>query len=143
MTEMDLAPVLKVMDDLANDSATAIRRDSSFKMNRAMSAVRANKGVGDCAFERFRTFPAERRDDARGLCLTFFAQVVVRSDYRRADRADRRRQERRPRQPTTKLCPRRHISTRSAISPTSTRQCPAAPFPRAPSLPGPATQVSL
>src|SRR5204862_6358339 len=90
MTKMDLAPVLKVMDDLANDSATAIRRDSSVKMNRAMSAVRANKGAGNCAFERFRTFPAERRDDARGLCLTFFAQVVVRSDHCGADRTDRR-----------------------------------------------------
>src|SRR5438093_12567923 len=106
MTKMDLAPVLKVMDDLANDSATAIRRDRSVKMNRAMSAVRANKGAGNCAFERFRTFPAERRDDARGLCLTFFAQVVVRSDYRRTDRTDRRGEARRHCAHTTKLCQR-------------------------------------
>src|SRR5205823_10363081 len=102
MTEMHLAPVLKIMDDLANDSATAIRRDSSIKMNRAMSAVRANKGAGNCAFERFGAFPAERRDDARGLCFTFFAQVVVRSDYRRADRADRRGEGRRQTRHNTK-----------------------------------------
>jgi len=73
MTEMDLAPVLKVMDDLANDSAAAIRRDSSVKMNRAMSAVRANKGAGNCAFERFGAFPAKGRDDPRDLRLAFFA----------------------------------------------------------------------
>src|SRR3989442_15296170 len=105
MTEMDLAPVLKVMDNLANDSATAIRCDRSVKMNRAMSAVRANKGAGNCAFERFGAFPAERRDDARGLRLTFFAQVVVRSDYRRADRADRRWQQHRERGRRAKHCP--------------------------------------
>src|SRR5438034_10813628 len=115
MTEMDLAPVLKVMDDLANDSATAIRRDRSVKMNRAMSAVRANKGAGNCAFERFRTFPAERRDDARGLCLTFFAHVVVRSDYRRPDRTDRRAGERRLRAHATHPCHRRHTSTSCAF----------------------------
>src|SRR5205809_7430423 len=101
MTEMDLAPVLKVMDNLANDSATAIRRDSSVKMNRAMSAVRANKSAGNCAFERFGAFPAERRDDARGLCLTFFAQVVVRSDHCGADRTDWRRDEPTKRPPDT------------------------------------------
>src|SRR5438874_12239475 len=143
MTEMDLAPVLKVMDDLANNSATAIRRDSSVKMNRAMSAVRANKGAGNCAFERFGAFSAERRDDARGLCLTFFAQVVVRSDYRRTDRTDRRVEERRHRAQTTKLCHRRHISTSCALSPTSSRQCPAAQFPRTDFFPATATQVSL
>src|SRR5437773_9075975 len=143
MTEMDLAPVLKVMDDLANDSATAIRRDSSVKMNRAMSAVRANKGAGNCALERFGAFSAERRDDARGLCFTFFAYVVVRSDHCGADRTDWRVEERRNRAQTTKLCQRRHISTSCALSPTSSRQCPAAQFPRADFFPATATQVSL
>src|SRR5438046_8146480 len=104
MTEMDLAPVLKVMDNLANDSATAIRCDSSVKMNRAMSAVRANKRVGNCAFERFGAFLAKGRDDARGPCLTRFANVVVRSDYRRANRANRRIEQRSHRPQTTKLC---------------------------------------
>src|SRR6266567_2017375 len=73
MTEVDLAPVLKIMDDLANDSATAIRRNSSVKMNRAMSAVRANERAGNCAFERFGAFPAKGRDNARGLLLAFCA----------------------------------------------------------------------
>src|SRR6266853_6803888 len=73
MTEMDLVPVLKVMDDLANDSATAIRRDSSVKMNRAMRAVRANKRAGNCAFEWFGAFPAKGLDDAHGLLLAFCA----------------------------------------------------------------------
>src|SRR5260370_4263779 len=111
---MDLASVFKVMDDLANDSATAIRRDSSVKMNRSMRAVRANKRAGNCAFERLGTSPAKGRDDTRGLLLTFCAKVVVRSDYRRANRANRRVKQRGQLAQTPKMFEPRHISTTRA-----------------------------
>jgi hypothetical protein len=53
MTQMDLAPILEVVNDTPNDPATAIGGDGGVKVNRAMGAVRAGERAGDCTFEWF------------------------------------------------------------------------------------------
>jgi len=50
---MDLASVLKVVNDAANDPAAPVGGHSGVKVNRAMGAVRAGERAGDCTLEWF------------------------------------------------------------------------------------------
>ena len=67
MTEVNLAVVFKFVDDLANDTATAVCGYCSVEVNLAMGAVRTGKRAGDGTFKRFGAFLAKWRDDADGL----------------------------------------------------------------------------
>src|SRR5260370_39841599 len=109
MAQIDLAAVFKIVNNLADDPATAIGGDRGVKMNCAMGAVRTRKLTDNCAFKRFRTSCTKRRNNTRGLFLASFAEIFARPDHRRADRTDWRVEERNDRMQTTKVCQDRHI----------------------------------
>src|SRR5436309_6613296 len=49
MPKMNLSPVFEIQDDVTSDPTCAICRDGGFKIKRAMRAIGAGKGIGDCA----------------------------------------------------------------------------------------------
>jgi len=73
MAQMNLATVFKFVDDLANDTATAVRGHGCVEVNRAMGTVGTGKGVGDRTLERFGAFLAKWRDDPDGFCFALIA----------------------------------------------------------------------
>src|SRR6266446_10366915 len=88
MTQIDVAAVFKIVNNLADDPATAIGGHRSVKLNCAMGAVRTRKLTDNCAVKRFRTSCTKRRNNTRGLFLAPSAEIFARPDYRRADRTD-------------------------------------------------------
>ncbi|HEU5313868.1 MAG TPA: hypothetical protein VFU08_08580 [Candidatus Udaeobacter sp.] len=97
MSQVNLAPVLKVVNDLADDTATAERGYGCIKVNRAMGAIGARERVRDSAFERLGALLAKRRNDAHGLCFALLAEIFASSSLAAADRAYRRIEKRRGR----------------------------------------------
>src|SRR5256885_7170850 len=93
MAQIDLAAVSKIVNNLADDPATAIGGDRSVKMNCTMRAVRTRKLTDNCAFKRFGTSCTKRPNNTRGLFLASSAEIFARPDYRRADRTDWRGEE--------------------------------------------------
>jgi|SRR6516225_11431733 len=73
MTQINLATILKFVDDLANDTATAVCGHGCVEVNRAMGTVRTDKSVDDRTLERFRAFLTKWRDDAGGFCFALIA----------------------------------------------------------------------
>jgi hypothetical protein len=114
MAQMNLATVFKFVDDLANDTATAVCAHGCVEVNRAMGTVGTGKGVGDRTLERFRAFLAKWRDDPDGFCFALIAEVLVSSNAFPADCATRRVQKRYGRVQQIKLLKRDHISARPA-----------------------------
>jgi hypothetical protein len=51
MTQVNLAVVFEFVNDVANDTASAVRRDRCVEVNRAMGTIRAGKRSVDVAFE--------------------------------------------------------------------------------------------
>src|SRR5438034_2414141 len=135
MTQIDLTPVLKVMNDVADDPATAICGNSGIEMNRAMGAVCAGKRVRNRALERFGAFLAKRRNNAHDLCFALITEILAGSNICSTNRADRWIEKRYDRSQRIKLAKRDHVSTRFALTPTSNRLRRAAQFPRADSFP--------
>jgi hypothetical protein len=80
VTQMNLAPVFKFVDDFANDSATTICGHRGVEVDRAMGAVGARKLAGNSTFKGFRTLPAKWRDDADGLCFAPIAEILAGSN---------------------------------------------------------------
>src|SRR5438067_12564606 len=111
MAQIDLAAVFKIVNNLADDPATAIGGDRSVKMNCTMRAVRTRKLTDNCAFKRFGTSCTKRPNNTRGLFLASSAEIFARPDYRRADRTDWRVQERNECMQTTKNLQDRQILT--------------------------------
>jgi hypothetical protein len=85
---MNLASVFKFVDDLADDTATAVCRHRCVEVNRAMGAVGTGKLAGNSAFERLGAFLAKWRDDADGLCFTLIAEILISSHASPANCAD-------------------------------------------------------
>src|SRR5947207_3214058 len=75
ITEVALPAVFELVENIANETAAAVSGDGTIEMERAMLAVRATEGLGDCARERLGTFRAERRHDARCATATTGAQI--------------------------------------------------------------------
>ena len=73
MTQINLATVFKFVDDLANDTTTAVRGHGCVEVNRAMGTVGTGKGIGDRTLERFRAFLAKWRDNPDGFCFALIA----------------------------------------------------------------------
>jgi len=94
MAQMNLATVFKFVDDLANDTATAVCGHGCVEVNRAMGTVGARKYSGESAVERFRAFLAKWRDDPDGFCFALIAEVLASSNAFPADCATRRVQKR-------------------------------------------------
>jgi hypothetical protein len=115
MAQMNLATVFKFVDDLTNDTATAVCRHGCVEVNRAMGTVGTGKGVGDRTLERFRAFLAKWRDDANGSCVALIAKILASSNASPADCATRRVQKRYGRLQQFKLLKHDHLSARFAL----------------------------
>ena len=89
MTQINLAPVFKVVNDLANNPATAVCRNGRVVMNGAMRAIGAGERARYGAFERLGALLAKWRDDADSFSFAVVAQIRVRSNICSADCADR------------------------------------------------------
>src|SRR5207249_10947165 len=89
MTQVNLTPVLKGVNDLADDPATAIGGDGRIEINGAVGTVGACKRARDCAFKWFGALLAKRRDHAAGLCFTLIAKKLTGTDICAADGANR------------------------------------------------------
>jgi hypothetical protein len=115
MAEMNLATVFKFVDDLANDTATAVCGYGCVEVNRAMGTVGTGKSIGDRTLERFRAFLAKWRDDADGFCFASMAKVLASSNAFPADCATRRVQKRYGRLQQFKLLKDDHLSASFAL----------------------------
>src|SRR5881409_3566317 len=135
VTQVNLASVFKFMDDLANDTATAVCGHRCVEVNRAMGAVGAGKLAGNGTFEGLRAFLAKWRDDADDLRFALIAEIVASSHVSTADRAHRRVKKRYGRFQWFKLVKRDHISARFALLSTLLSRRPAAQFQREDSFP--------
>jgi len=94
MAEINLAPVLKAVNDLANNPAAAVSGDGRVEMNGAMSAIRAGKRAGNSAFKWFGARLAKRRDNTDGFCVALIAEMLAGSNICPADCAHRGIKER-------------------------------------------------
>src|SRR5207247_226220 len=114
MTQVNLASVFKFVNNLANDTATAVRGHGRLEVNCPMGAVGTCKWAFDGAVEWFRTFLAKWRADANGFCFALIAKILGSSNACPTDCADRRIEKRYGRFHQVKLLNRDHISARSA-----------------------------
>jgi hypothetical protein len=115
MSQVNLTPVLKIVNDLANDTAAAVRSHRCIKVNFAMGAVGACESCPNSAFEGLGTLLAKWRNDAHGLCFALFTQIYASLGFGAADSAHRRIEKRRGRFEQFKLAKRDHISARCAL----------------------------
>src|SRR5438552_17293421 len=90
MAQVNFASVFKFVDDLANDTATAVCGHGCVEVNRAMGTVGTGECAGDSALQRFRAFLAKSRDDADGLCFALIAEILATSNPSPADGANLR-----------------------------------------------------
>jgi hypothetical protein len=95
--QVNLAPVLKVVNDLADNTATAVCRHCCIKVDFAMGAVGAFKHARNSAFEGLGALLAKRRNDTHGLCFALSAEIFASSSLAAADCAYRRVEKRRGR----------------------------------------------
>src|SRR4029450_4992737 len=135
LTQINLMTVLKVVNDLANNPATAVCGNGRVEVNGAMGAIRAREFTGNRAFERFGTFLAKRRNNADDLCFALITEILGGSNICPTDHADWRIEKRCDRTQPIKLWKRDHISARFALTATSKRLRRAAQFPQRDSLP--------
>src|SRR5439155_10684274 len=89
MTQVNLAPVFKFMNDNANDPSTAVSSHRGVEMKRAMGTIRTRERARDRTFERFGAFLAKGRDDADRLRFANIAQVLATSNASPANCASR------------------------------------------------------
>src|SRR5213083_1534751 len=90
MAQVNLAPIFKFVNDLANDAATAICGHGCVEVNHAMRTVGTCKCACDGTLEGFGTFLAKWCDDTGGLCFALIAEILARSNASSADCANRR-----------------------------------------------------
>jgi hypothetical protein len=95
--QVNLAAVLKLVNDLADNTATAVCGHRCIKVNRAVGAVGACKRVVNSTFERLGALLAKRRNDADCLCFASLAEILASSSLAAADCAYRRVEKRRGR----------------------------------------------
>jgi hypothetical protein len=115
MSQVNLTPVFKIVNDLANDAAASVRGHRCIKINFAMGAVGARERCLNSTFERFRTLLAKWRNDTDGFCFASLAKVFASLSPAAAESAHRRIEKRRGRFEQFKLAKRDHISTRCAL----------------------------
>src|SRR5262245_55703984 len=110
MTEVDLPVVFEFVDNVANDTATAVCGHGRVEVDRAMRTVRTAKRVADCAFEGLRTCLAKRRHDAYDLCFAAIAKILAGADVLPANCARRRIKQRHGRLEQLRVVKRDHVS---------------------------------
>src|SRR5205807_9975134 len=79
ITKLNLAPVFKFVNDLANNTATTVYGDGRVEVNPAVGAVGARKYSSDSALERFGAFLTKRCDDADSFCFALIAEIIASS----------------------------------------------------------------
>src|SRR4029450_8143390 len=89
-SQVNLTPVLKIVNDLANNTAAAVRGHSRIKVNCAMGAVGACERGRNRPLKRLGTLLAKRRNDTHGLCFALLAEIFAGSSLAAAERAYRR-----------------------------------------------------
>jgi hypothetical protein len=94
MSQVNLASIFKLVNDLSDDAAPAVCGHRCVEINRPMRTVGAGKRDRDRALERFGAFLAKWRDDADGLCVAFIAQIFTSPNAFPADCANRRVEKR-------------------------------------------------
>src|SRR5437870_11758904 len=90
MSQMNLTAVLKIMDDLADNTAAPVRGHCCIKVNCAMGAVGTCERGRNSAFEGLGALLTKRRNDAHGLCFALLAEVFASSRLAATERAYRR-----------------------------------------------------
>src|SRR5262249_24408966 len=127
---MDLATVLKIENDFANDTASPISRNCGLEVKLAMGAVGARKRAGNCAVKWFRTFRTERRPNSRNLRFPPSTKIFAIIDRRGADGARRWIKQRDDAAKKIRRRDHRHISTSSALATTSSTRLRVGQFQR-------------
>jgi hypothetical protein len=115
MSQMNLTPVLKIVNDLANDTAAAVCGHRCIKVNLAMGAIGARERGRNGAFEGLGTLLAKWCDDTHGFCFALLAKVLAGLSLAAAESAYRRIQKRCSRLEQFKLAKRDHISATCAL----------------------------
>jgi hypothetical protein len=115
MSQMNLTAVLKIVNDLANDTAAAVCGHRCIKVNFAMGAIGASERGRDSAFEGLGTLLAKWWDDTHGFCFALLAKVLAGLSLAAAESAYRRIQKRCSRLEQFKLAKRDHISATCAL----------------------------
>jgi len=88
LTQMNLATVLKVVNNLANNPATAIGGNGCVEVNGAMGAIRASEFTGNRAFEWLGAFLAKWRNNPDDLCFALITEMLAGSNICATDCAD-------------------------------------------------------
>jgi hypothetical protein len=117
MSQVNLTAVLKIMDDLADDTAATVRGHCCIKVNCAMGAVGACERGRNGAFEGLGALLTKRRNDTHGFCFASLAEIFASSSLATAESAYRRVKKRRGRFEQFKLAKGDHISPRYALLP--------------------------
>src|SRR5437868_15142333 len=115
ITKLNLAPVLKFMNDLANNTATTVCGDGRVEVDPAVGAVGAGKYSSNSALERFGAFLAKWRDNTDSFCFALIAEILAGSNASPADCANRRVEKRYGRFQQVKLLKRDHLSATPAL----------------------------
>jgi hypothetical protein len=115
MSQVNLTPVLKIVNDLANDTAAAVRSHRCIKVNFAMGAIGAVERRRNSAFEGLGTLLAKWRNDTHGFCFASLAEIFAGLSLATAESAYRRVEKRRGRFEQFKPAKRDHISARRAL----------------------------
>ena len=117
MPQVNLTAVLKIVNDLADDTAASVRGHCCIKVNCAMRAIGACERGRNSAFEGLGALLTKRRNDTHGLCFALLAEILASPSLAAAQRAYRRVKKRRSRFEQFKLSKRDHISPRCALLP--------------------------
>src|SRR5437763_16502823 len=115
MSQMNLTAVLKIVNDLPDNTAAAVCGHCCIKVNCAMGAVGTCERRRNSAFEGFGALLTKRRDDRGGFCFASLAEIFASPCLAAAQRADLREKEHRPRCEQIKLAKNERHSSWCAI----------------------------
>src|SRR5437870_7703438 len=90
MSQMNLTAVLKIMNDLADNTAAAVCGHCCIKVNCAMGAVGTCEHGRNSAIEGFGALLTKRRDDTHGFCFALLAEIFPSARLAAAQGAYRR-----------------------------------------------------
>src|SRR5437762_12274571 len=115
MSQMNLPAVLKIVNDLPDNTAAAVCGHCCIKVNCAMGAVGTCARRHNRAVEGFGALLTKRRDDRGGVCFASLAEIFASASLATAQRAYRRGKKRQRRLEQLKHSKRGHISSRCAL----------------------------
>src|SRR5205823_12320748 len=90
MSQMNLTAVLKIVNDLPDNTAAAVCGHCCIKVNCVMGAVGTCERRRNSAFEGFGALLTKRRDDRGGFCFASLAEIFASPSLAAAQRAYRR-----------------------------------------------------